>query len=147
MTQQYPNFGEAQPKNLCRTTNRNFGSQRAMRAVDSKAFGRRVATRREELGLSQQQLGEKAGYSQSNIGWLENGNAKRPQRAAGDLATPLQTTRDWLLWGEGQKQVGPVYLPAPVLIEKYEALPPEQRAAISQAIEKYEKSQITKRAS
>lgn len=117
-----------------------------MRAVDSRAFGRRISARREELGLSQQQLGARSGYSQSNIGWLESGKAKRPQRAAADLAGPLQTTREWLLWGEGDKQSGPSFLPTPVFMEKYEALPPELRAALSQAIEKAEKSTLRKKA-
>lgn len=116
-----------------------------MRAVDSKAFGLRLKERREELGLSQQQLGEKTGYSQSNIGWLESGAAKRPQRAASDLAGALQTTREWLLWKEGPKQTGPSYLSTPILVEKYEALSPELKASISQAIEKIAKTDKIKR--
>ncbi len=85
--------------------------------------------------MSQGQLGEKAGYSQPNIGWLESGSAKRPQRAASDLADHLQTTRDWLLFGDGQKHVGPSYLPTHVIAEKYDALSPERKAEISQAID------------
>lgn len=111
-----------------------------MKAIDPKAFGKRVRERRVDLGMSQGALGELSGYSQSNIGWLESGAAKRPQRAASDLADHLQTTRDWLLWGQGPKHVGPVYLSTKELAEKYEALSPEKKAKISQAIEENEQS-------
>lgn len=117
-----------------------------MRAIDSKAFGLRVKERRQELGLSQEQLGAKAGHSQSNIGWIEGGNAKRPSRLAADLAEPLQTTREWLLWKEGPKHVGPSYLPAAAVVQRYEALSPEMKSVISQAIEKAERSARLKRA-
>ena len=89
-----------------------------MKPVDSAAFGRRLRERREELGLSQAELGAAAGFSQSNIGWLESGVAKRPQRVANELAASLQTTREWLLWKEGPKHVGPSYLVPSKLVEK-----------------------------
>jgi len=133
---QYPFLGDLQPKNMCETNYRDFGSFVNMkRAVDSVAFGRRIAERRADLGLSQPQLGLLAGYSQQNIGWFEKGGARRPERAASALADALQTTREWLLWKEGPKHVGPRFLPPPKMLEKYSALTPEQKSVVSQAIE------------
>jgi transcriptional regulator with XRE-family HTH domain len=106
-----------------------------MRKVDSVAFGARVRERREELGLSQERLGEEVGYSQSNINWIEGGGPKRPQRHAAELAEALRTTREWLLWKEGSRSKGPQYLTPAAVAEKYEALPPSEKERISKAIE------------
>jgi transcriptional regulator with XRE-family HTH domain len=136
MPEQYPFFGQLQPKNLCKTAKLKFGSPFHMKPIDSVAFGRRVHELREDLGLSQRQLWAAAGHSASNIGWIEQGGVQKPQRLANELAVALQTTREWLLWKEGPKHIGPRYLASPKLVEKYEILPPEAKAEISQVIEK-----------
>lgn len=41
-----------------------------------KLIGRRVRTAREEIGLSQEQLGKKVGYSAMGVSHLENGDRK-----------------------------------------------------------------------
>lgn len=105
-----------------------------MKEPDSIAFGRRVRERREELDLSQKELGEAAGYSQQNIVTMEAGRIKRPQRCAPALAGPLQTSMDWLLWEKGPKQAGPQYFSRKTLVENYDGLEPEVKAMISQAI-------------
>src|SRR5260221_498909 len=89
---------------------------RAPSGTDSVAFGARVRERREELGLSQEKLGEEVGYSQSNINWIEGGGPKRPQRHAADLAVALRTTREWLLWKEGSRVQGPQFLSSAALV-------------------------------
>ena len=106
-----------------------------MRKADPKAFGARVRQRREELGWSQAKLGKESGYAQQNIVWIEGGGPKRPERAASALADVLQTTREWLLFGQGARVVGPQFLTAKELVERYEALSPERKAAISRAIQ------------
>lgn len=103
--------------------------------IDPKAFGRRLRERREELGLSQGQIGKELkkqglrGYSQQNIGTLENGTViKDPRRQAMDLAGPLFTTVEWLLHGKGQRSTGPrVMTPA-----EYSELPLDMQQAITE---------------
>lgn len=108
-----------------------------MRGIDARAFGERVLRRREELGLSQRQLGELSGYSQQNIGVAERGELKRPERIAHALADALQTTREWLLYGSGPKQAGPEFLTSSKLLEAYAVLTPEDKAAVSRLLEDY----------
>ena len=104
---------------------------------DSKAFGLRVRQRREELGLSQPELARQAGYSQSNIDWLEKGGAKRPDRAASALATPLMTTPGWLLGKGGPKHVGPEFLAPEEILKIYKSLTAQERSEVSRGINKY----------
>ena len=144
----YPKFGYRQPKNTCRvTSNQNFDIFGRMREIDSVKFGRRVRERRVELGLSQIALGRLSGHSQSNIGWIEGGSVKKAQRAAYELAGPLQTTAEWLLWELGPKQLGPRHFTTAQMAEKYDEMPPELKSEITQAIEKLEKSNLRKKRS
>jgi transcriptional regulator with XRE-family HTH domain len=130
-----PNLGPSQPKTLWRTPNLKLGSVLTMRQPNSKDFGLRVRRRREELGLSQKKLGAASGYSQQNILTIEKGRMKRPDRCAMALASALRTSEGWLLWGEGARAVGPQYLTSAEIVEKYEALSPEDKERISRAIE------------
>jgi transcriptional regulator with XRE-family HTH domain len=75
--------------------------------IDPKEFGRRVRERRQELGMSQTALAAQSGQSQSNIGWIEQGKAKKPKHQALDLVEPLRTSVDWLLYGTGEQRNGP----------------------------------------
>lgn len=130
----YPFLGDLQPKNLSETTYRNFGIQIGMKKANPVDFGRRARERRDALGLSQTQVGEASGYSQSNIGWIENGKSKHPDRQALSLAAALRTTPDYLLWGTGQKEVGPPVMTGEQLLESYGRLSLEDRQAISETI-------------
>jgi len=141
----YPFLGESQPKNLCRTTNLNFGSFEPMKEANPIAFGNRVRERRNELGLSQDALADRSGYSQSNIGWVEKGQAKRPHIQAQALAEALWTTSDWLLWEKGPKDSGPPILSAEEFAATYNLLSIEARAALSQAAIKYVEATKQKR--
>lgn len=117
-----------------------------MKQADSVAFGLRVRQRRKDLGMSQERLAKLSGQSQSNIGYIEQGNAGKPHRLAPELAPHLQTSVDWLLWEQGPKQVGPYYLPTDVLVQKYDALPPDRKAEISEAIENTPQNKKRKKA-
>lgn len=125
------------------TANLKFSKPVLMRELDPAAFGRRVAARRDKLGMSQEELAEKSGQSQSNIGWIENGGPRRKTAILGHaeaLAKPLQTSREWLLWERGPEHVGPAYLPKNVFAEHYDALPDDLKAALSEALAKLEKN-------
>jgi transcriptional regulator with XRE-family HTH domain len=71
-----------------------------MKDVDPTAFGRRVATRRSKLGLSQDELAKRVGMKQQGIDAIEQGRVKRP-RLLKELARTLHTSEDWLLWRKG----------------------------------------------
>lgn len=58
---QYPVLVRLQPKNMCGTNNRIFGTSSIMKQANA---------------------GRPAGYSQTNIGWLESGKAKDPRTQA-----------------------------------------------------------------
>jgi transcriptional regulator with XRE-family HTH domain len=105
-----------------------------MEAVDPLAFGARVRKRREELGLGQAALGEKVGLSQQQVGWIEAGKPKRPNRWAADLADALWTTREWLCWQRGPKEAGPTVLSAEEFANLYRSLPREERQRLTQIL-------------
>jgi transcriptional regulator with XRE-family HTH domain len=71
-----------------------------MKPVDRKAFGERVARRREKLGMSQPELAREVGMKQQGIDHIEHGAVSRP-RLLRELAAKLNTTEQWLLWNEG----------------------------------------------
>ena len=100
--------------------------------IDAKAFGRRVKERRKEFGWSQEQLGDASGYSQTNIGWVEQGKAKDPRKQAMDLAEALQTTQEWLLYETGDKNIGPRLLSDEEIKGLYSDFPLAERQRISE---------------
>jgi transcriptional regulator with XRE-family HTH domain len=75
-----------------------------MKPVDRKAFGERVARRREKLGMSQPELAREVGMKQQGIDHIEHGVVSRP-RLLRELAVKLNTTEQWLLWNEGPETV------------------------------------------
>jgi transcriptional regulator with XRE-family HTH domain len=77
------------------------------KVVDPNAFGRRVASRRAKLGLSQEELAKKIGMKQQGVDAIEQGRSKRP-RLLRELARTLQTSEDWLLWRRGAEEPGVV---------------------------------------
>lgn len=62
----------------------------------------RFKQRRHELGLSQQELADRAGVAQQTIAKIESGNTDNPRRITA-LADALQTTERWLISGSGEK--------------------------------------------
>ena len=96
------------------------------RPLDAMGFAARLRERRKELELSQPKLAAyfKArgmrGYSQQNLVSLEKGTViKDSRRQAMDLAEPLRTTAEWLLYGTGKRDTGP----RPMTPEEYANLP------------------------
>lgn len=134
MGAQYPNLGQLQPKNLCRTANLNFGRLEPMKEADPIKFGTRVRERRKARGFSQARLGKLSGYSQTNIGWIEAGTMKRPHISAAALSEALRSPVEYLLWGTGPKEIGPPIMNDEELRENYNVLSPEDRAAITAEI-------------
>lgn len=143
----YPNLGGTQPKNLWGTAYREFGNVSNMdrQEIDPKEFGRRVRERRKELGMSQVELAEKSDQSQSNIGWIEQGNAKKPKQQALDLVEPLRTSVDWLLYGTGEKETGLRLLSDSEVLEIYRSLALEQRVHVSETFSKLMKDNKKRR--
>jgi transcriptional regulator with XRE-family HTH domain len=139
MTAQYPNLGASPPKTLSQTNNRKFGSLSSMKEpIDPREFGRRVKERRDELGWSQKRLGQESEISQQNIGWIEDGGPKHPQKQALALAMALRTTTDWLLYGRGPRDAGPRVLTTEQFTQVYSALPVEAQEALTALAEKYQ---------
>jgi transcriptional regulator with XRE-family HTH domain len=105
-----------------------------MKEANPIAFGNRVRERRKDLGMSQETLADRSGYSQTNVGWIEKGQAKRPHIQAEALAEALWTTSDWLLWEKGPKESGPPILTPEEAKQTYDLLSVEDRAAFSAAM-------------
>jgi transcriptional regulator with XRE-family HTH domain len=95
--------------------------------IDPKEFGRRVKERRQELKMSQAALAEKSGQSQSNIGWIEQGNAKKPSKRAGERETGLRLMTDQ------------------EIVEIYRGLALEERERVSETFSKLLKDNKKKR--
>jgi transcriptional regulator with XRE-family HTH domain len=62
-------------------------------------LGRRVAHRRRDLGLSREQLAERAGMTPGYVEYLEERAARVPIAGVGSLARALNTSTDELLGG------------------------------------------------
>jgi transcriptional regulator with XRE-family HTH domain len=138
MSTEYPNLGQLQPKNLCKQSYGKFGSVLGMKAhsIDPALFGKRVRERRDELGWSQGRLAKESGQSQSNVGWIELGNAKDPEKQALKLARALHLHVDWLLYGTGPRETARP-LPSPKEIAAlYAELPDEGKADLLRMIAK-----------
>jgi transcriptional regulator with XRE-family HTH domain len=134
MGPRYPNLGHSQPKNLSPTANLFFGRLGTMKEVNPIEYGTRVRERREARGLSQTRLGKLSGYSQTNIGWIEQGRMKRPRATVEALSEALCSPKEYLLWGKGPKEMGPIILSDAEIQENYNELSPKDRAVISAAI-------------
>lgn len=137
MTPYYPKLGISQPKNLSRSAYLKFDSADGMEKIDAKAYGRRVKQRREDLGLTQEELAAQSGQSQSNIDWIEAGRPKKPEKTALALIGPLMTSVDWLLHERGPKHIGPEFLTIEQLVKVYKSLTPLERSEISAEINEF----------
>lgn len=77
--------------------------------LDAPTLGGRVRQRRESLDISQTELGELTGYSQSSIAEIERGESKQPRRID-QIAAALRTTPAWLR-GDDPSDAAPLRLP------------------------------------
>lgn len=147
MSARYPDLGRNQPKNLWTTTNRKIGSFPPMdqQEIDPKEFGRRVRERRKELRMSQEDLASRSGQSQSNVGWIEQGKAKKPKQQALDLVEPLRTSVDWLLYGTGQRETGLRLMSEEEVLEIYRGFAADEREQVSEMFSKLNKNNRKRR--
>ena len=91
-------------------------------------MGVRIAQRRKELHLTQEQLAEKMGVSLQTISCIELGKkAIRPENLA-NLCTCLNATADYILYGKRNENQ------MTNLIAKLASLPPEDYALIQIAV-------------
>lgn len=102
-------------------------------SIDPIRFGARVRELREELKWSQSRLGKSSGFSQSNIGWIEQGKGKDPKKQAIALAEALGSTPQWLLYGTGERRTGIILLTKEQLASIYDDLPLAVRTVITNA--------------
>ena len=70
-----------------------------MGSIDKKAFGKRLAQKRKEAGMSASKLGARVGMKQQSISSIERGDVARPGKLL-ELARELGVTEEWLLYGD-----------------------------------------------
>jgi|GEM_PF-937895 Predicted transcriptional regulators len=71
-----------------------------LREIDNVMMGKIMKERREEIGMSQQELAEKLGFSMNYIGYLENGARRPALDAFFKISQILEISPDHLLYGE-----------------------------------------------
>ena len=101
--------------------------------TDVSTLAERLIAAREEAGLTQAELGTRAGVSQGTIGNVENGIRKQP-KALVAIASALGVRPQWLLNGKGPKMVAQEAADSPSaaalrIAQAYEAASPEMRRA------------------
>jgi transcriptional regulator with XRE-family HTH domain len=69
-------------------------------------IGKRVRTRREALGLTQNELAGELGVTHQHISRIEGGSATPSLDLLVGLAAKLGTTSDWLLTGNETSKLG-----------------------------------------
>ena len=75
-----------------------------------KEMGKRIKQRREDLGLTLEELGRKLGVTKSTISKYERGEIKQIKRAhLEELSKILQCTPEWLMGFDNAKDVRVVY--------------------------------------
>ena len=92
-------------------------------------MGKRIAQRRKELHLTQEQLAEKMGVSLQTVSCIELGKkAIRPENLA-NLCTSLTVTADYVLYGKrNQQQMDDT-------VSKLSSLTPEEYRVVQSMIE------------
>jgi transcriptional regulator with XRE-family HTH domain len=93
-------------------------------------FGKRLAQRRQEIGMTQSELARALGVTSQYISITEQGKRAPSITFLADLAKILGVTTDYLIIGE--KQTFPEIIP---LIKADSSLPPRIRKAIVDTIE------------
>jgi len=97
-------------------------------------FNERMASRRKELGYSQQKLADMVGKSHVTIYNWENGDTEPKGKNLFSLSTALKCSPTWLLFGDEEKAPAPAdELPLELderqkrLLELFEALPESEK--------------------
>lgn len=89
---------------------------------------------REGFGWSQTKLAKVAGISQTNVGWIEQGNPKDPRKQVLRLAEALNTTAEWLLYAKGPKEIGPHIVTIEEFHREFDELPVEAQLALREVL-------------
>lgn len=65
--------------------------------ITSQLIGKRIKSAREQLGMTQEQLGKKIGYSTMGISYFEKGSRKIKTEDIEKIANALNTSANYLL--------------------------------------------------
>ncbi len=76
--------------------------QAAVQITSVKTIAERLKQAREDLGLSQEQVAERAGVSQGTIGNIESGTRKSPRELLA-IAAAVKVSPEWLKSGKGER--------------------------------------------
>ncbi len=90
-----------------------------------RSIGERIRDRRQEIKLSQQQLADASGQSQSNINKIEHGGTVDPGKII-PMARALRVYADWLYDETGP---GPMNPDEAALLNKYQSASIEKKRA------------------
>lgn len=91
-------------------------------------IGNRIRVRREELGLSQEELAHKLGYkSKVSICEIEKGRRQLRQKSIKAIADALQTTPSYIMGWEEEKSPENDDKLKSAVIEMVKNIPPEKR--------------------
>lgn len=99
--------------NTCYLLVNNTRSSLGRMTTSLNTFGERLLFAREKRGLSQDQLGEKAGVSQVTINHIETGRNASSKKLV-NIARALNVPAEWLSDGEGQSKVLREFLSADI---------------------------------
>lgn len=94
-------------------------------------LGRRVAWARKRLGMSQEELGKRAGMTRVAVAQVETGGSQRPRRIK-ELAAALDVPPAWLQFGAAW--IDNLSQDALRLARAFDELSPEERAVYLEAV-------------
>lgn len=92
---------------------------------ESELIGRRIKEARHKLGLTQEELGERARLHYSYIGQVERGNKVPSIKTLKKIASALNIRLEILLEDSPEKEISPQHLLAQELVSTIRNSPPE----------------------
>ena len=104
-----------------------------------ETMGDRIARRRKELGIRQQQIADKLGIVRQTVSLWENGHTHDMHgRHLRDLAKMLDVEPDWILYGESDHKRSESDKTDQDLCAKIKRLTEEERSQVAEYIESLE---------
>lgn len=92
---------------------------------ESELIGRRIKEARHKLGLTQEELGERARLHYSYIGQVERGNKVPSLKTLKKISSALNIRLEILLEDSPEREISPQHLLAQELISTIKNSPPE----------------------
>ena len=89
----------------------------------------RIKQRREELGISQEELAARIGLTQTQVSRYELGDSDPKASALAAIARALMVTTDWLV-GLDDREVDALSPDEKQALEVYRAVPPDRQANV-----------------